>query len=166
VAHQRGASGIDGLVSGGAGVQAATLGPVALLIGDLALLHDLGGLSLLARAEGPLCVVVVNNGGGRIFDQLPVARRIDADLFERCFAAPQAVRFDLAAEAFGVPHARVETTLALGEALAAAWARRGPTLIEAVTSPGEGARLARQIWAWAETSDLGPDRPNHREGSS
>jgi 2-succinyl-5-enolpyruvyl-6-hydroxy-3-cyclohexene-1-carboxylate synthase len=166
VAHQRGASGIDGLVSGAAGVQEATGGPVALLLGDLALLHDLGGLALLARAEGPLCAVVVNNGGGRIFDQLPVARRVDADLFERCFAAPQAVRFDLAAQAFGLPHACVETTSALDEALSAAWARRGATLIEAVTSPGEGARLARQIWAWAEAADLDPSRSNHREGTS
>jgi 2-succinyl-5-enolpyruvyl-6-hydroxy-3-cyclohexene-1-carboxylate synthase len=155
VAHQRGASGIDGLVSGAAGAQAAAGGPVALLLGDVSLVHDLGGLGLLARAGGPLVVVVVQNGGGRIFDQLPVARSTDADFFERCFATPQPVRFEQAAAAFGVPYARAETAVALGDALDAAWARRGATLIEAVAAPREGARIMRRIWATAEALELG-----------
>ncbi len=147
VVHQRGASGIDGLVSGAAGAAVAAGGPLALLLGDIALLHDLTALGLLARAEGPLVVVVVQNGGGRIFDQLPVAESTDPAVFERCFATPQAVRFEHAAAAFGVPYARAETRAALDEALAAAWARRGATLIEAIAAPGEGARIMSGIWA-------------------
>ena len=144
VAHQRGASGIDGLVSGAAGVASVERGPVALLLGDVSLAHDLAAIGLLARATTPLVVVVVQNGGGRIFDRLPVAARTEPGVFERCFTTPQAVRFEQAAAAFGVPYARVETRAALDEALAAAWARPGATLVEAVTPPGEGARdLAR-----------------------
>ncbi len=145
VAHQRGASGIDGLVSGAAGVASVEKGPVALLLGDVSLTHDLGALALLARATTPLVAVVVQNGGGRIFDRLPVASRVDPSVFDRCFATPQAVRFDRAAEAFGVPYVRAETREALDEALAAAWARPGATLVEAVTPPGEGARSMARI---------------------
>ena len=146
VAHQRGASGIDGLVAGAAGAGSVG-GPTALLLGDVSLLHDLGALVLAARARGPLVVVVVQNGGGRIFDQLPVARSTDADVFERCFTTPQAVSFSHAAAAFGVPYARAATRAALDEALAAAWARSGPTLVEVVATPGGGARTMAQIWA-------------------
>jgi 2-succinyl-5-enolpyruvyl-6-hydroxy-3-cyclohexene-1-carboxylate synthase len=59
---------------------------------------------------------------------------------------PQAVRFEQAAAAFGVPFfARAETREALDEALAAAWARPGAALVEVVTPPGEGARMIRRI---------------------
>jgi 2-succinyl-5-enolpyruvyl-6-hydroxy-3-cyclohexene-1-carboxylate synthase len=147
VVHQRGASGIDGLVSGAAGAGSVASGPVALLLGDISMVHDLGALGLLARAEHPLVVVVVQNGGGRIFDQLPVARSADPAVFERCFATPQAVHFEQAAAAFDVPYARAATRAALDEALAAAWGRRGATLIEAIVAPGQGARAMAGIWA-------------------
>ena len=161
VAHQRGASGIDGLLSGAAGAQSVAAGPVALLLGDISLLHDVGALGLLARADGPLVAVVVQNGGGRIFDQLPVAQRLDAEVYERCFATPQPARFDHAAAAFGVPFARVETPAALDQALATAWARRGATLIEAVAAPREGARIMKRIWAAAEAlGEIGPPSTN------
>jgi 2-succinyl-5-enolpyruvyl-6-hydroxy-3-cyclohexene-1-carboxylate synthase len=147
VAHQRGASGIDGLVSGAAGTASVSSTPTALLLGDLSLLHDVGALALLARTATPLVVVVVQNGGGRIFEQLPVARSVDADLFERLFVTPQPVCFEHAALAFGVPYARAETPAALDTALAAAWHHRGATLIEAVAAPREGARTMAGIWA-------------------
>jgi 2-succinyl-5-enolpyruvyl-6-hydroxy-3-cyclohexene-1-carboxylate synthase len=154
VAHQRGASGIDGLVSGAAGAASAAGGPAALLLGDLSLLHDLGGLALLAQASHPLVVVVVQNGGGRIFEQLPIAASVTPDLFERCFATPQQVRFEHAAAAFGVAYARAETREALDGALAAAWGRGGATLVEAVATPGEGARIMARIRAELAREDL------------
>ena len=48
---------------------------VALLIGDVSFLHDLSGSSCLREARSPLVVVVIQNGGGRIFDLLPIASR-------------------------------------------------------------------------------------------
>jgi 2-succinyl-5-enolpyruvyl-6-hydroxy-3-cyclohexene-1-carboxylate synthase len=147
VLSQRGASGIDGLVSGAAGAGSVSDAPVALLLGDLSLFHDVAALTLLASGPGPFVVVVVQNGGGRIFEQLPIARAAGAALFERCFATPVPVRFDHAAAAFGVAYARAETRAALDEALAAAWSGRGATLIEAVVPPHGGAALAAQIRA-------------------
>jgi len=147
VLHQRGASGIDGLVSGAAGAHVASGAPVTLLLGDVSLLHDLTALGLLRDVEGPLVVVVVQNGGGRIFEQLPVYDRLDRDRFERYFATPQPVRFDHAALAFGLRFARAETRTALDAALAEAHGRAGATVIEAVTPPGEGTRRAKAMWA-------------------
>jgi 2-succinyl-5-enolpyruvyl-6-hydroxy-3-cyclohexene-1-carboxylate synthase len=147
VVHQRGASGIDGLVSGAAGARSVSAVPVTLLLGDLSLLHDLGGLGLLRKVTGPLVVVVVQNGGGRIFDQLPIAASAAPDVFDRCFATPEEVAFEHAAAAFGVRYARAETRAALEEELARAHARPSATLIEAIAAPGEGAKRMTKLWA-------------------
>lgn len=147
VVHQRGASGIDGLVSGAAGARSVSPVPVTLLLGDLSLLHDLGGLGLLRKVKGPLVIVVVQNGGGRIFDQLPIAASAEAGVFERCFTTPEEVAFEQAAAAFGVRYARAETKLALEQALAGAWSRPSATLIEAIAPPGDGAKRMTKLWA-------------------
>lgn len=73
VLSQRGASGIDGFISGAAGAASVADRTVTVLVGDVGLLHDLGGLGLAARAKVPLVLVVIHNDGGRIFEQLPLA---------------------------------------------------------------------------------------------
>ncbi|HXA55412.1 MAG TPA: thiamine pyrophosphate-binding protein, partial [Solirubrobacteraceae bacterium] len=70
----RGANGIDGTVSSGFGAAAASDGPVVLLIGDVALAHDIGGLLAARRLELVLTIVLIDNGGGGIFDFLPIAQ--------------------------------------------------------------------------------------------
>ncbi len=159
VLHQRGASGIDGLVSGAAGARSASTAPVALLLGDLSLLHDLTGLALLRRLDAPFVAVVVQNGGGRIFDHLPIAESWDPGPFEHYFATPEPVRFNHAAAAFGVTYARAETSAELAAALTAAWSAAGSTLIEAVAPPRVGARTIAALWTEvrAELADRFPE---------
>jgi 2-succinyl-5-enolpyruvyl-6-hydroxy-3-cyclohexene-1-carboxylate synthase len=91
----RGANGIDGVVSSAAGAALATNAPAWLLTGELALLHDVGGLLAARRAEADLQVVCINNGGGAIFDFLPVAEHADPALYEEHIATPS--QADLAA---------------------------------------------------------------------
>jgi 2-succinyl-5-enolpyruvyl-6-hydroxy-3-cyclohexene-1-carboxylate synthase len=88
VLSNRGANGIDGTVSTAFGVAAATDAPVALLIGDVALAHDIGGLLAARRLELPLAIVLLDNGGGGIFDFLPVAEHADPAAYEAHVATP------------------------------------------------------------------------------
>ena len=95
VLGNRGASGIDGLLSTALGAAAAQAGPALLLCGDLAFLHDVGGLLAAHRHGLSLAIVVLDNDGGGIFSFLPQATALPGELFERFWGTPQAV--DLAA---------------------------------------------------------------------
>jgi 2-succinyl-5-enolpyruvyl-6-hydroxy-3-cyclohexene-1-carboxylate synthase len=103
----RGASGIDGILSTAAGFAAGHRKPVTLLIGDIAFLHDLNALSLLSSMEEPLQIIVLNNNGGGIFSFLPVSEC--TDIFESHFATPQNYSVKSAAETFGVEYANPQT---------------------------------------------------------
>jgi 2-succinyl-5-enolpyruvyl-6-hydroxy-3-cyclohexene-1-carboxylate synthase len=84
----RGANGIDGVVSSAMGAAIATGLPTWLLIGELALQHDAGGLLAARRAGVDLQIVCLNNGGGGIFDFLPVAEHADPAAYEAHIATP------------------------------------------------------------------------------
>ncbi len=145
VLHQRGASGIDGLLSGAAGTRSVATGRLALLTGDLAFLHDVGGLAAVRGVKGPLAIVVVQNGGGRIFEQLPIARATDAATLERFFVTPEPLALEHATAAFGIAHRAARTPDELSAALAEAMAGEAPLVIEAIVEPNGAARRAR-VW--------------------
>ena len=98
VMANRGANGIDGVVSTALGVSRAATGPTVCLIGDLAFLHDSNGL----LAGGDCTFVVVDNAGGGIFSFLPQAGTVERETFERLFATPQRVDVAAVAAAYGV----------------------------------------------------------------
>ncbi|WP_338080591.1 2-succinyl-5-enolpyruvyl-6-hydroxy-3-cyclohexene-1-carboxylic-acid synthase [Corallococcus exiguus] len=117
VLANRGANGIDGIVSSAAGMAAAAGRPAVLLSGDLALLHDVGGLVSAARARVPLTVVVVNNDGGGIFSFLPLAQVAKPDEFEALFGTPHGVDLSHAAALAGARFERPTTPTALRAAV-------------------------------------------------
>ncbi len=159
VLHQRGASGIDGLISSVAGVRTKTDQPVALLLGDLSAQHDLGGLAALASVQGPLLVVIVQNGGGRIFQQLPIGKNtVAAPHFSKLFLTPQVIDFAAAAAAFGIAFARVHEAASYRQALRQGLAASQPLIIEAVVSGEAGARDRQRIWEQVG-KDQGSDSP-------
>ncbi len=151
VLHQRGAAGIDGLVAGAAGARSVLDAPLALLLGDVALLHDAGGLAAAAAVRGPFAIVVVHNDGGRIFERLPLGRDDAlAAARERLFVAPHGRAFDGLAATWGLGYARVETPAALRDALAQALGAERAVLIEARVAPGGSTRRAALLAAMAE----------------
>jgi 2-succinyl-5-enolpyruvyl-6-hydroxy-3-cyclohexene-1-carboxylate synthase len=117
VLSNRGANGIDGVTSAALGAAAALQKPTVLLTGDVAFLHDLGALVGAARNDLSLCVVVVNNNGGGIFDFLPVASRTEH--FERLFSTAHSVSFEAAAASLGARYRAPADASALREAVRA-----------------------------------------------
>jgi 2-succinyl-5-enolpyruvyl-6-hydroxy-3-cyclohexene-1-carboxylate synthase len=141
LAANRGASGIDGTVATAAGFARGSGRPVTLLIGDLALLHDLNSLAMLR--DLPVVVVVLNNDGGAIFSFLPVARH--RAFFEPYFGTPQGVSFEHAAAMFGLGYERPSSATAFVETYRASCARSTPTLIEVETDREENVALHREL---------------------
>lgn len=112
----RGASGIDGLVSTSIGAALSHSGPSVALLGDLAFLHDQNGLVLGPDEARPdLAIVVVNNAGGGIFSLLPQAALTDP--FERVFGTPHHVDLAHVAAAHDLPYTLLETMSDLSKVL-------------------------------------------------
>jgi 2-succinyl-5-enolpyruvyl-6-hydroxy-3-cyclohexene-1-carboxylate synthase len=159
----RGASGIDGVVSSAFGVAAARNGPAVLLIGDVALAHDIGGLLAAGRLGLSLTIVLVDNAGGGIFDFLPVASAPMArepagsptpseegaaaeDVFTRHVATPTGLDFATAAALYGLRHERVSDVPSFRSALERGIASPRSSIVE-VRSEGEAnVTLHEQVW--------------------
>ncbi len=134
----RGASGIDGVVSTAAGFAEGLGAPTTLLIGDLALLHDINALGCLQYLEQPLTIVVCNNGGGSIFSFLPIARH--EDIFSPYFDTPHDLNFEGAASMFGMRYFRVHDRDGFKDAYRIAVALPDRALIEVTSSLDDNVR--------------------------
>jgi 2-succinyl-5-enolpyruvyl-6-hydroxy-3-cyclohexene-1-carboxylate synthase len=173
----RGANGIDGTVSSSFGAAAVGDGPVVLLIGDVALAHDLGGLLAAVRLDLKLTIVLLDNDGGGIFDFLPVshttlaqknhgerpfgmdarasagAREEDRDgkhrdIYTRHIATPTGLDFAQAAALYGFAHEPVETIPDFRTALERALApQTGSTLIYVRTDRATNVALHARVWS-------------------
>jgi 2-succinyl-5-enolpyruvyl-6-hydroxy-3-cyclohexene-1-carboxylate synthase len=136
----RGANGIDGLISSGIGAAHASGRPTTIVVGDLGLLHDIGGLAALRDVETPVRIVVIDNNGGGIFGFLPQAEALPSDEFEALLGTPRGVDVSKAAALFGLPHRRLESLSDLPNVLAA-----GTGLIEVKVDRGTNASHHHQL---------------------
>lgn len=136
----RGANGIDGLISSGIGAAQASGRPTTIVTGDIGLLHDLGGLAALRDVSTPVRILVIDNGGGGIFHFLPQESAMPADEFEALLGTPLGVDAARAAALFDLPHRRLESLSDLPEALAA-----GTGLIEVRTDRQTNAAIHQQL---------------------
>jgi 2-succinyl-5-enolpyruvyl-6-hydroxy-3-cyclohexene-1-carboxylate synthase len=136
----RGANGIDGLVSSGIGAARASGRPTTIVTGDLGLLHDIGSLAALRSVSTPVRIVVINNDGGAIFSFLPQAEALGGEEFEALLGTPQGVDVAKAAAMFDLPHRRVEALAELRDALAA-----GTGLVEVQADRGVNEREHKRL---------------------
>lgn len=144
----RGASGIDGLISTMAGVQRASARPTLSIIGDLSALYDLNSLALLRQVSAPTVLMVVNNNGGQIFSMLPTP----AQERERFYLMPQNVHFEHAAKMFELDYHQPQDWEALESILRTAWSTPKTTLIELVVNKTDGTNMLQRLLA--EVSQL------------
>jgi 2-succinyl-5-enolpyruvyl-6-hydroxy-3-cyclohexene-1-carboxylate synthase len=151
----RGANGIDGVVSTALGVALRTAEPTIALVGDIAFVHDAGALTALARRGVDLRIVVVDNDGGGIFSFLPQAGELPADVFEQLFGTPHGTDVVALAAAHGVDAATVTTPGELVDRLAAP----GPSLTRVRTDRAENVRVHARLNA-AVVAALGPEHPS------
>ncbi len=139
----RGASGIDGVVSTALGVSAVASERVVLAIGDISFYHDMNGL-LAAKAFGlKATIIVINNNGGGIFSFLPQAAY--HDVFEPYFGTPHGLTFKSAADLYGLDYRLAADWLAFTEALARSLAGEGTTIIEVPSDRDLNVKLHRQV---------------------
>ncbi|MGD1056955.1 MAG: 2-succinyl-5-enolpyruvyl-6-hydroxy-3-cyclohexene-1-carboxylic-acid synthase [Solirubrobacteraceae bacterium] len=148
----RGANGIDGTVSSAFGAAASSDGPVLLLIGDVALAYDIGGLLAAKRLGLNLTIVLIDNDGGGIFDFLPVAdmplaREGGDDIYTHHIATPTGLDFAAAAALYGLAHQLVSSTSELGEALERALSpETGSMIVQVQSDRSRNVELHRRLW--------------------
>lgn len=138
----RGANGIDGVVSTAVGVAAAAGGATALLIGDIAFLHDSNGLLGITQRDVDLVIVAIDNDGGGIFSFLPQAEHVDAIVFERLYGTPHGLDLAALAQAYGVEARAVDD---VQPAVAQACAAGGVHVLVVRTERGANADLHRRL---------------------
>jgi 2-succinyl-5-enolpyruvyl-6-hydroxy-3-cyclohexene-1-carboxylate synthase len=153
VCANRGANGIDGVVSSALGAAAVTDGPVALVIGDVAFLHDLNAL-VAARLHGlAATIVLVNNDGGGIFSFLPQAQPAAAvpgtglpEHYEELFGTPHGIDVGPIVAALGGEHRCVDHR-SLAAAVQDSVGRQGVQVIELRTDRARNLELHRDVAA-------------------
>jgi 2-succinyl-5-enolpyruvyl-6-hydroxy-3-cyclohexene-1-carboxylate synthase len=136
----RGANGIDGLISSGIGAAHATGKQTTIVTGDLGLLHDIGGLAALRDVSTPVRIVVIDNDGGGIFHFLPQQEALENEEFESLLGTPRGIDVARAASLFGLPHQELKSLNGLPDALAA-----GTGLIEVKTDRRANLDLHRRL---------------------
>ena len=137
----RGANGIDGVVSTAVGIALATRQPTTLLIGDIALLHDVNGLISLVSREIDLRIVVIDNNGGGIFSFLPQAQALEAAKFEKIFGTPHGANIKMLAQAHQINTQEVANMSDLAQVVS----QRGPWLARIVTDRQENVKVHERI---------------------
>jgi 2-succinyl-5-enolpyruvyl-6-hydroxy-3-cyclohexene-1-carboxylate synthase len=135
VMANRGANGIDGVVSTAVGIAASGRRTIVLL-GDLAFLHDVSGLVNLPQV--PCTFIVLDNGGGGIFSFLPQASALDHDRFELLFGTPPVTDVSNVARGFGLEVREVTTRAQLEAALDATAASASPSVVRVTVGGREG----------------------------
>jgi 2-succinyl-5-enolpyruvyl-6-hydroxy-3-cyclohexene-1-carboxylate synthase len=141
--HNRGASGIDGIISTALGIAAS--GEKTLLItGDLAFYHDMNGLIAAKKYNLPLIIVLINNNGGGIFRALPVAKQ--EEIYDTYFNTPHNLNFKKFTDAYEVDHKLIENWDDLRNSLKKAMTSENLTVLEIQTDAEKSLQNRRLFW--------------------
>lgn len=145
----RGAAGIDGIISTALGIQFSNNNPVCAVVGDLAFLHDSNALYSVKYSKRPFVIIVVNNGGGNIFKMLPIHNQqndnpVNLDLFTDYFETPQQANIEFLAKASGLHYQRISSINHLKEIQL--YQYNHSTVVECVTNSETSMKLRQKLW--------------------
>ena len=140
----RGANGIDGVISSALGAGAHASGPLVLAIGDLAFYHDSNGLLAARLHRLQATIVLLNNNGGGIFSFLPQAEH--PEHFEQLFGAPHDLDFSRFAAAYDASFTRMASWDDFRCAVGRALKSPGVNIVEVPTERSSNVRLHREVW--------------------
>jgi 2-succinyl-5-enolpyruvyl-6-hydroxy-3-cyclohexene-1-carboxylate synthase len=146
IVANRGANGIDGVVSSALGAAAVANGPVVLVVGDLSFYHDLNGLLAARRFAIDATIVVLNNDGGGIFSFLPQAEQLDECLFESLFGTPIGLDIAAASRLYGATFTRPCDRTAFRREIRRAIDSSGLSIVEYVTDRARNVTQHRAVW--------------------
>lgn len=147
----RGANGIDGMVSSGVGA-AASGEPVTLLLGDLSFYHDMNGLLAAKHYQLNITILLVNNNGGGIFSFLPQAAQ--EKHFEALFGTPVDIEFQKAIEMYGGSYHAPRSSSELAVALRTSYSEQGLSVVEVRTDRKQNLDWHRRLWKTIEADIL------------
>jgi 2-succinyl-5-enolpyruvyl-6-hydroxy-3-cyclohexene-1-carboxylate synthase len=150
VLANRGANGIDGVVSTAVGVALSARrhgAPTVALVGDVAFLHDANALIGVAGRGIDLTVVVVDNDGGGIFSFLPQADTLVPERFERLFGTPHGVELATLAAAHGLMTVEPSAASDVYRAVSASVAAGGIRLVRVATDRAANVAVHDEIHA-------------------
>ena len=139
IISNRGVSGIEGNLATSVGYAEASGRRVTAVLGDISFLHDLNSLVMVGQSFAPVIVVIVNNGGGRIFERLPI--RDFPEIMEPWMTTPHTMDFKHVAAQFDLPYAKVEKPEEFNTAYEGALISGHSALLEIVLSSDEDLRI-------------------------
>jgi len=131
----RGANGIDGVVSTAMGISASE-GDVLLILGDISFYHDMNGLLASKLYELNSTIIVINNRGAGIFSFLG-QHSLPKDLFERLFGEAHDLDFSGVRLIYGGQFDRVSDWDSLARVLASSSRGKGLRVIEFMAADRE-----------------------------
>jgi len=140
----RGANGIDGVISSALGASAASTGPLVLVIGDIAFYHDMNGLLAAKLHDLNMTIILINNDGGGIFSFLPQADY--PEHFEQLFGTPHGLHFRYAAEIYGAAYTIIHDWQHFRSAVARGLESGGLNIVELRTNRERNVQQHRAVW--------------------
>ncbi len=140
----RGAAGIDGIISTGIGISVASQKKLAVFTGDLAFLHDTNSLLSLKNLNHPFLIIIINNRGGNIFRMLPINSY--KQYYKDYFETPQKIDISYLAKANGLKYVQVETLNKLYSIKEDMLSGSKPVILDCKTDPDESMYIRHKLW--------------------
>lgn len=142
--NNRGASGIDGIISTALGIAADCNKPTFLITGDLAFYYDLNGLLAAKKYSLPLIIILINNNGGGIFEVLPISKY--KDVFDEFFLTPHFLDFSYFVKAYSGNYSLIKDWETFHETFFSALNANNFSVLEIKTDSVESLKLRKKYW--------------------